>query len=120
MDRVDNHIRRAGLDLPPDPEARHLGPMPAVVAPTTRPLDLRAVNTRSVIGATGYGLDFSWIDIPVFDDRGRPLHRDGVSMTPGLYFLGLPFLSRLASSFLFGVGADAERLAAHIDGRAGR
>lgn len=120
MDRVDDHIRRAGLDLPPDPEARHLAAMPAVVAQTPRELDLRAANIRSVIWATGYGLDFSWIDIPVFDDRGRPPHREGVSMTPGLYFLGLPFLSRFASSFLFGVGADAERLAAHIDSRAGR
>ena len=62
-------------------------------------------------------MDFSWIGIPAFDHDGRPIHRAGVSSTPGLYFLGLPFLSRFASSFLFGVGADAERLAEHIHRR---
>ena len=66
-------------------------------------------------GTTGYGVDFGWIDLPVLDARGMPVHRLGVADVPGLYFLGLPFLSKLSSVFLFGVGDDAERLAGVID-----
>jgi putative flavoprotein involved in K+ transport len=71
-----------------------------------------------VIWATGYGLDFGWIDAGVLDTRGMPVHQGGVTSVPGLYFIGLPWLSQFSSSFLFGVGDDAERLAAHIAGRA--
>jgi putative flavoprotein involved in K+ transport len=75
-----------------------------------------------VIWATGYRCDFGWIDIPVLDTRGEPIHRGGVADVPGLYFLGLPWLSKMNSSFLAGVGDDAERLAQHIvtRDRAGR
>jgi putative flavoprotein involved in K+ transport len=63
-------------------------------------------------------LDFGWIDAPVFDERGTPLHHRGVTEVPGLYFLGLAYLSKLGSSFVQGVGDDAARLAAHIAARA--
>ena len=82
-----------------------------------RRLDLRAENISAVIWATGYGLDFGWIDIPVFDTSGEPRHRRGVSAVPGLYFLGLQWLSKMNSSFLSGVGDDAVVLADHILGR---
>ena len=60
-----------------------------------------------MIWATGYGVDFGWIDIPVLDARGEPVHRHGVTDVPGLYFLGLQWLSKMSSSFLSGVGDDA-------------
>ena len=60
-----------------------------------------------MIWSTGYGFDFGWIDLPVFDATGAPRHRHGVTDVAGLYFLGLQFLSRMSSSFLSGVGDDA-------------
>ena len=118
MDFVDAHIARTGMDLPPDPAARALSPTPDWLADAPTRLDPRDAGITSVIWCTGYGTDFRWIDIPVFDDRGQPRHRQGITEIPGLYFLGLPFLAKMSSSFLFGVGEDAERLAAHIDGDA--
>ncbi|MGY4318472.1 hypothetical protein [Bradyrhizobium sp. JR3.5] len=70
-----------------------------------------------MIWATGYGLDLNWIDIPVLDADGAPRHRQGVSDVPGLYFLGLQWLSKMKSSFLSGVGDDAAVLADHIAAR---
>ena len=68
----------------------------------------------SVIWATGYAFDFGWIHLPVLGPRGEPRHDRGVTSVPGLYFLGLPWLSKMSSSFLNGVGDDAARLADHI------
>jgi putative flavoprotein involved in K+ transport len=70
-----------------------------------------------VIWATGYGLDFGWINVPVLDARGAPIHRRGITDVPGLYFLGLQWLSTLNSSILSGVGDDATVLADHIAAR---
>ena len=67
-----------------------------------------------MIWATGYGVDFGWIDIPVIDAKGEAVHRNGITDVPGLYFLGLQWLSKLNSSFLSGVGDDAAVLADHI------
>ena len=55
--------------------------------------------------------------MPVLDARGMPVHRQGITEVPGFYFLGLQWLSRMASSFLSGVGDDAARLADHIAAR---
>ncbi len=110
MDFVDAHIAAKGMPLPNDPEARAISPTPDRLAEPIRSLDLRAEGIGTVIWATGYALDFGWIDLPVLDQRGMPVHRLGVTEVPGLYFLGLPFLSKMSSSFLFGVGDDADRL----------
>jgi putative flavoprotein involved in K+ transport len=67
-----------------------------------------------VIWATGYGVDFGWIDLPVIDAKGDAVHHNGITAVPGLYFLGLQWLSKLNSSFLSGVGEDAAVLADHI------
>lgn len=80
--------------------------------------DGRVVRPRSVIWATGYRPDFSWVRLPVFDALGRLLHRRGVSEVPGLYFLGLPWLHTRGSALLGGVGRDAAYLADRIDGYA--
>ncbi|MSO99460.1 MAG: FAD-dependent oxidoreductase [Acetobacteraceae bacterium] len=117
MDFVDAHIARVGLDMLEDPDARVMTAAPASLAEPMRRLDLRAAGIGTVIWATGYGFDFGWIDVPVLDVRGAPVHRGGVTDVPGLYFLGLPFLSQMSSSFLFGVGDDAARLADHIAAR---
>ena len=82
-----------------------------------RRLTLKDAGVAAVIWCTGYRLDFSWIDLPVLDARGMPLHRHGIAEPPGLYFLGLQWLSKMSSSFLSGVGDDAARLADHIQQR---
>jgi putative flavoprotein involved in K+ transport len=65
------------------------------------------LNPASIIWCTGFRPDFSWIDAPILDADGNPIHRRGVTTEPGLYFLGLRFQYRLNSSLIGGVGADA-------------
>ena len=68
-----------------------------------------------MVWATGFGLDFSWISVPVFGEDGYPVHYRGVVKgMPGLYFIGLRFLYTLTSPLLGGVGRDAEYIANHI------
>jgi putative flavoprotein involved in K+ transport len=89
LDMVDAHVEQHGLNLPQDPAARAMLPDPPCVAEPLRRLDLRTEGIGAVIWATGYGVDFSWIDVPVLDGRGEPVHRGGITPVPGLYFLGL-------------------------------
>ena len=117
LDAVDAHVERHALDLPAEPEARRLAPDPPCFAEPARRLDVRAAGVGSIVWATGYGFDLGWLDVPVLDARGEPVHRGGLTSAPGLYFLGLPWLSRMSSSFLSGVGDDAARIADHIAAR---
>jgi putative flavoprotein involved in K+ transport len=80
--------------------------------------DGRVLEVANVVWCTGFRPDFSWIDLPVFDADGQPGHDRGVvAAQPGLYFVGLFFLSSVASALLGGVGHDAERIAARIAAR---
>jgi len=116
LEIADAHVAHNALDMPQDPTAHAtLQDPPTLSAPVGR-LDLRSAGIGSVIWATGYCFDFSWIDIPVLDVDGNPIHRRGVTNVTGLYFLGLPWLSRMNSSFLSGVGQDAAELANYIAG----
>jgi putative flavoprotein involved in K+ transport len=114
LDEADAYAAREGLDLPEDPEARRMEPDSASVTDPILSLDLGKEGITSIIWATGYVLDFGWIKVDAFDEKGRPAHQRGVSKVPGLYFLGLPWLSRRASPFIWGVWHDAEYLAAQI------
>jgi putative flavoprotein involved in K+ transport len=116
LDEADAHAAREGLDLPEEPGARMFEPVPDCVTNPILSLDLKAAGVSAVIWATGYVLDFSWIEMDIFDDKGRPRHDKGVSEVPGLYFLGLPWLSRRASPFIWGVWHDADHLAGVIAG----
>jgi putative flavoprotein involved in K+ transport len=117
LDRVDAHIEHHALAMPQDPAARAMLSDPSCVTEPLRRLDISADGIGAVIWATGYGVDFSWIDVPVLDARGEPVHRRGVTEVPGLYFLGLQWLSKMSSSFLSGVGDDAADLADYIAAR---
>ena len=114
LEEADDFVRRNNLDLPEDPEARKTWPDPECLTNPIRALDLARENITSVIWATGYRLDFGWLDIGEFDVRGRPLHSRGISTEPGLYFVGLPWLSRRGSSFIWGVWHDAKFIADQI------
>jgi putative flavoprotein involved in K+ transport len=117
LDMVDAHVEQHGLNLPQDSAARAMLPDPPCVTEPLRRLDLRTEGIGAVIWATGYGVDFSWINVPVLDARGEPVHSGGITPVPGLYFLGLQWLSKMSSSFLSGVGDDAAVLADHIAAR---
>jgi putative flavoprotein involved in K+ transport len=114
---IDDFIKVKGIDAPVeegfDPYLRQ---MPEAL-PEIDTLDLRDAKISTVIWATGYRYDFAWIDCPVFDKQGAPEQRRGVTGVPGLYFLGLPRMHKVKSSFLWGVGEDAEFLAQQIEHR---
>jgi putative flavoprotein involved in K+ transport len=109
---VDEHLRRTGQSAaPPEPPPPPLGSW-AHHAPGR--IDLDEAGITSVLWATGFRRDFSWIDAPAFDATGEPVQRRGVTAVPGLYFLGLRWLYRRGSDTIHGVGADAEYLAGVI------
>ncbi|HET7731271.1 MAG TPA: NAD(P)-binding domain-containing protein [Usitatibacter sp.] len=110
---VDDYVARVGLDAPAGDAERRARPANAGVG-EIRELDLRAAGIRTVVWATGYSLDFGWVKLPVFGERGEPLQRRGVAPSPGLYFLGLTWMHKVKSSFLYGVGEDAQFIAERI------
>lgn len=114
LDEADAFVARNGLDLPREPDARILGPQVDCVTNPLRELDLRAANVTTIIWATGFTSDYSWLRVNAFDDVGRPKHQRGVSPEKGIYFLGLPWLSGRGSSFIWGVWHDAKYVADHI------
>jgi putative flavoprotein involved in K+ transport len=72
------------------------------------------VDVAAVIWATGFRLDHSWVDVPIFDEAGRLVHRRGVTESPGLYFLGLTWQHTRGSALLGWVKDDAEYIAQQI------
>lgn len=114
LDEADAYVARNGLDLPLEPEAHIIGPDPQCVTDPILELNLAKAGITSIIWATGYALDFSWLKVDAFDEKGRPIHQRGVSAEPGVYFLGLPWQSRRGSSFIWGVWHDAKYLADQI------
>jgi putative flavoprotein involved in K+ transport len=114
LQEADTYVAEAGLDLALEPEAHELGPLPSGAVDPLLELDLAAAGVNCIIWATGYSVDYSWLSPDALDEQGRPRHRRGVSSQPGIYFLGLPWLSRRGSSFIWGVWHDARYLADHI------
>jgi putative flavoprotein involved in K+ transport len=82
--------------------------------------DGQRVNASVIVWCTGFAPDFAWLDMPVLDAAGEPRHRGGVATdVDGLYFMGLRWQRRLASSLLGGVGADAAVIAERVAARHG-
>ncbi|TPK80861.1 FAD-dependent oxidoreductase [Mesorhizobium sp. B2-4-18] len=114
LDEADAYVARNGLDLPEEPAARRIGPDPDCVTNPILELDLTEAGISSIIWATGFAVDYSWLKVDAFDEQGRPRHQRGVSTEPGIYFLGLPWQSRRGSSFIWGVWHDAKHVADRI------
>jgi putative flavoprotein involved in K+ transport len=114
LDEADAYVTRNGLDLPEDPHARMIGPDPGCVVDPVRELDLATAGVTTIIWAVGFAFDYSWLQVDAFDETGRPRHNRGVSVEPGIYFLGLPWQSRRGSSFIWGVWHDATFIADQI------
>lgn len=114
LDAADAYAARNGLVLPDEPEARIIPPDPDCMTHPILELNLASANVTSIIWATGYAVDFRWLQVDAFDETGKPKHQRGVSKEPGVYFLGLPWLSRRGSAFIWGVWHDAKHIADHI------
>ena len=111
---ADAYVEANGLDLPLEEDAKIIGPDPECLTHPIREIDLAERGIKTIIWATGYVQDFSWLKVDAFDDGGRPAHDRGVAKADGIYFLGLPWLSMRGSSFIWGVWEDAKYLASHI------
>jgi putative flavoprotein involved in K+ transport len=111
---ADDFALAKGLDMPLEPEAHQIGPMPDCAVNPLQELDFAKAGITAIVWATGYALDYSWLKVPAFNAKGAPVHDQGVSQVPGVYFLGLPWLTRRASPFIWGVWQDADQLAGHI------
>ncbi len=77
-------------------------------------LDLRSGEIRTVVWATGFRPDYSWLDVPVVDAKGQLRHDGGVVESPGLYALGLPVMRRRKSTFIYGIEDDAREVVEHL------
>lgn len=114
LDLIDKYIEYNGLDLPEFPDARNLLPATEYENNPIRELDLAEAGITSIIWASGFRRDYSWLELDIFDEDGNPIQESGVSKEPGIYFLGLPFQTRRRSSFLFGVWYDAKYVCDYI------
>ena len=111
---IDEYIRSEHLDVPTEslPQLKF-----GYEVDEIRELDLHEANITTIIWATGYSFDYSWIKLPVVDEDGYPIQDCGVSNYPGLYFVGMTFLCNGISGLLAGVGDDARRIAEMIQKR---
>jgi putative flavoprotein involved in K+ transport len=114
LDEADAYVTRNGIDLPEDPDARKSEGDPECVTDPILELKLARARITSIIWATGFTVDYSWLKVDAVDAQGKPRHQRGVSAEPGIYFLGLPWQSRRGSSFIWGVWHDAKFVADHI------
>jgi putative flavoprotein involved in K+ transport len=77
-------------------------------------LNLGAAGVRTIVWATGFRPDYSWLDVPVLDRKGHLEHDGGIVASPGMYVLGLPLMRRRKSSFIFGIEDDARDITEHL------
>jgi putative flavoprotein involved in K+ transport len=107
---IDAYIEKHGISAPP----------PSVYSPVWQPeqetlgIDAAEHGITSIVWCIGFRTDYGWVKLPVFDAKGHPVHRRGVTSEPGLYFIGLPWLHTWGSGRFSGVGRDAHYLVGKI------
>jgi putative flavoprotein involved in K+ transport len=112
LDRIDEWAQKSGFDSAVSPPHR-LPPTRVEPAPPLG-MDLASGEIKAIIWATGYRPDYSWLEVPVLDGKGRIQHDGGVVSSPGMYLLGAQFLRRRKSALIDGAGDDARDLSAHL------
>jgi putative flavoprotein involved in K+ transport len=112
LDAFDRWATETGLDGEVEPPHR----LPPTEAPENPPLllDLARGGIRTILWATGFRPDYSWLEVPVLDRKGQIRHDGGVVASPGMYVMGLPFLRRRKSPLIDGAGDDARDLCDHL------
>jgi len=114
LDRIDQWAAETMDSGEVDPPHRFEATRVEASPPVT--MDLMSGAIRTIVWATGFRPDHSWLDVDVFDRKGRIRHDGGVVESPGLYLMGLPFLRRRKSTLIDGAGDDARELSAHLAG----
>jgi putative flavoprotein involved in K+ transport len=118
LTRLDDWATASGVEA--DVEPPHRFEPTTVDRSPTLDVDLSSGEIRTLLWATGYRPDYSWLDIPVLDRTGRLRHDGGVvSDAPGLYLLGAPFLRRRASTYIHGASTDTAELGEHLHSHLG-
>jgi putative flavoprotein involved in K+ transport len=112
LNLIDEWAQANGFDGMVEPSHR-LPPTEVEEAPPLD-LDLASGEIKTIIWATGYRPDYSWLELPVFDRKGMVRHDGGVVSSPGVYLMGLPFLRRRKSTLIDGAGDDARELSDHL------
>ena len=114
LDAFDEWARTSRADADVGPPER-FAPTEVPASPRWQ-LDLRSGEIRTIVWATGFRPDYSWLDVPVLDAKGQLRHDGGVVDSPGLYALGLPVLRRRKSTFIHGIEDDAREVIDHLPG----
>jgi putative flavoprotein involved in K+ transport len=116
LDTIDAWIDTRARDHDLDGEVAPPHRLPPTRVPDEPPLlmNLAETNIRSIIWATGYRPDYTWLEVPVLDHKGMIRHDGGITSSPGLYLMGAPFMRRRKSTLIDGAGDDARELSAHL------
>jgi putative flavoprotein involved in K+ transport len=112
LDRIDEWAQKNGFDATAEPPHR-LPPTRVEPAPPLG-MDLASGEIKAIIWATGYRPDYSWLEVPVLDHKGKLQHDGGVVSSPGMYLMGAQFMRRRKSALIDGAGDDARDLSAHL------
>ncbi len=112
LDTIDEWASDNGLDG--EVEAAHRLPPTEVEESPPLGMDLTSGEIRTIIWATGFRPDYSWLDVPVLDRKGQIRHDGGVVESPGMYLMGIQFLRRRKSALIDGAGDDARDLSDHL------
>lgn len=112
---IDDYLIENNISAPPAHyDEADIPDVDASCASTTTSLDLKENDINTIIWSTGFDHDYSYIKLPVFDDKGKLIHKDGIPGFPGIYFLGYPWLRTRKSPILFGIIEDAKFIVDHL------
>jgi putative flavoprotein involved in K+ transport len=114
-DTIDEFITKNSISAPPaEYDEADLPDLQAYCASEIKEMNLSENDISTIVWTTGFGSDFSWIKLPVIDEKGNPKHTNGISEVDGLYFLGFPWLRKRKSGIINGIAEDAEFIANKI------
>ena len=119
LDTFDEWARDAAGAARTTSASRNASSRPARPTSSRLQIDLRSGEIRTIVWATGFRPDYSWLHVPVLDEKGHLRHDGGVVDSPGMYVLGLPVLRRRKSSFIHGAEDDAREVVDHLAGYLG-
>ena len=113
---IDTYLLQSGITIPPhEDDPADMPDDQARCSSNLRKINVQEANIGTIIWATGFKGNFSWLNLPVIDADGKPIHQSGISPIRGLYFIGFPWLSRLKSGIIYGIEEDARFIADAIE-----